>query len=146
MKRKIIKAAILSALLSLIIILSTVTLCGCAANKIAVGKYYSENNVESYIEILEDNQILFVNVDFSELDETLKAFGSPLTVADVAEKLSQPQKYESIKGSNIEGYNYYIFVLYDGTEKDGGLALTLHRSKSNTILCFGEIYSLQNPV
>lgn len=136
-----IRNSIISALLFLITALSVV-LCGCANEKIAIGKYYVENNTESYIEILEDNQIVFVNVDFSGIQ--LDAAGSSMTVAEIAEKLSQPQEYEYYKGSSIEGYDYTLQVLFDGNKQDGGICLTLRWSKSKTLWCLNNVYVLAN--
>ena len=129
-----IRSLIISALLFLVTALSVV-LCGCANDKIAIGKYYVENNTESYIEILEDNQIVFVNVDFS---------GSSMTVAEIAEKLSKPQEYEYYKGSSIEGYDYTLQVLFNGNKQDGGICLTLRWSKSKTLRCLNNVYALAN--
>ena len=136
-----IKNSIISALVFLITALSVV-LCGCTNDKIAIGKYYVENNTESYIEILTDNKIIFANVDFSELK--LEAAGSSMTVAEVAEKLSQPQEYEYYKDSSIEGYDYTLQVLFDGNKQDGGISLTLHWSKSKTLWCLDNVYVLAN--
>ena len=129
-----IRSLIISALLFLVTALSVV-LCGCANDKIAIGKYYVENNTESYIEILEDNQIVFVNVDFA---------GSSMTVAEIAEKLSKPQEYEYYKGSSIEGYDYTLQVLFNGNKQDGGICLTLRWSKSKTLRCLNNVYALAN--
>ncbi len=124
-------------------IIASILFTGCADIKITVGKYYTENDTESYIEILEDDKILFKNVDFSQLEEVLQINKSPLSVDDVADKLSQPQKYDYYKGSDIEGYDYTIQVLFDGTEEDGGMCLTLRWSKENTLWCLDNAYSLQ---
>lgn len=124
-------------------ILITALFVGCTENKITVGKYYTGNNTGSYIEILEDDKILFVNVDFSQLEGSLQVNNSSLSVDDVAEKLSQPQKYDYNKGSSIEGYYYTLHVLLDGTEEDGGLSLILRWSKENILLCLGNTYALQ---
>ena len=121
----------------------TALFVGCTENKITIGKYYTENNTESYIEILEDDKILFVNVDFSKIEDALQINGSSLSVDDVAEKLSRPQKYDYYKGSSIDGYDYTLQVLLDGNEEDGGLCLTLRWSKENILLCLDITYTLQ---
>lgn len=114
---------------------------GCNGDGITVGKYYAERGTDSYIEILENEKILFVNIDFSELEESLNVSGSSLSVAEVAEKLGSPQKYDHYKGSTIDGYDFTLQVLIDKNTPRGELCLTLRWSKENTILCLGAIYS-----
>lgn len=119
-------------------------LVGCNGNKITVGKYYAENNTESYIEILKNDEIVFVNIDFAPLEESLNTCGSSLSVVDVANKLSQPQKYDYYQSSSINGYDFTIQVLLDENTEYGEICLTLRWSKEKAIMCLDAVYSLNN--
>lgn len=114
---------------------------GCNGDGITVGKYYAESGTDSYIEILENDKIVFVNIDFSELEESLNVSGSSLSVVEVAEKLGTPQKYDHYKGSTIEGYDFTLQVPIDKNTPNGELCLTLRWSKENTLLCLNTVYT-----
>lgn len=96
------------------VILTLCALVGCAKDKtVTVGKYYAEGSTESYIEILEDNKALFVNVDLSGAQEGHDANGENI---DVTQLMSGPVPYEVGTGDHVMFvyHEYYaLWAIYD---------------------------------
>lgn len=136
--RKFLIALLVASLTAVFII------AGCAPTKIPAGKYVAEDNPESYIEVLEDNKVKFVNVDFTKFEEA--NFDSPLydNTQEVADIFGDnPQDYVFFEGSSREGYDHHIYIEVFGNE-DEGIGFSIHWSQSeNKIYCLGVIYKLQ---
>ena len=81
------------------VVLVACALAGCADKKeVKVGKYYAEGSTESYIEILEGEQALFVNIDLSAIQEEHDKFGEDINMAEI---FSSPVPYEVGSGDHV---------------------------------------------
>ena len=99
--------------ITFVVVLSAVAFASCAKKKIAVGKYYAENNSESYIEIMEDDYMLFVNIDMSDSQELHDSLNEDINVAEI---LKSPIPYEILERDYIAAVYHedYAFVMsYD---------------------------------
>ena len=112
------------------IVLTLCALVGCAKNKtVTVGKYYAEGSTESYIEILEDNKAMFVNVDLSGAQEVHDANGENI---DVIELMSSPVPYDVGTGDHIMFVYHEYYALW-----------AIYDYNNHTITFDGEIYIYQ---
>ena len=111
---------------------------GCVGNdELSLGKYYAENNAESYIEVLTDYQLRFINVDFSDFENSIHNDCPDLDV-NIAELFGErPQKYKFLQKDENEIARYCVDI------SDTGFALNFYCQ--NGSLIFGETkYSLKN--
>ena len=112
-----------------IILLFAFTSCK-VKNDVEIGKYYLENTNETYIEIVSETEIAFVNVEFPEVEAgLLEVFGE----LNVAEMLDSTYDF-IVKSSHI-----YVEIL--GMELDGEpypMALRLSYSKKDKVLSISD--------
>ena len=99
-------------------------LTGCTPKSVTVGKYYLDNSNDAYIEIINETEIAFVNVEFPEVAAGLfDIFGE----VNITERLAST--YEFANKSDL-----YIFVKILDMELDGEpypMALRLNYSKKD---------------
>lgn len=101
----------------LAVLLFAIAFAGCANKKVAVGKYYAESSTESFIEILEDETALFVNVDLSKIQEDHDNYGEDINVTELT---SVPVPYVLGTDDHImfECHEYYaLWAVYDFENK-----------------------------
>ncbi len=103
--KKILLAALIFSAVALF------TLAGCAPTEIVSGRYCAESNNESYIEVYDDRTMLFVNVDFSAIEND-ESFINVAGEINIAEKFDgKPQSYSELFYDQEEDiYFCYITV------------------------------------
>jgi len=138
-------------LLIILALLGSSFLVSCNSKKLLLGKYYANNNTESYIEVLQDDKILFVNIDFTSWNISMEEEIPPETFGleyyDLAKKFDGlPQDYDILQDSAGEGYDFIMHVeAYSNEDDTFGNSLLIYYSKSNkTLSCLDIIYTLKN--
>jgi len=114
----------------------------CAPTEIRAGKYCAEGNEESYIEVYDNETLLFVNVDFSQIenDAIFKQLNGDINISELFGNKPQKYYFSGVKDDEHEGC-YWIIV--DVTEYSG---INLFWSDKDNSLKLGDvdiIYKLQ---
>ncbi len=114
--------------LAVIIIICTLVGCADDNKNVAVGKYYAEGSTESYIEILEDDKALFVNIDLSDIQADFDHYNENINVIEL---MSVPVPYEVIDDHIFFRYHEW-YALWGTCDFE-----------SNTITYNGVVYTYQ---
>ena len=116
---------------------AVIALAGCAPTKIPAGKYCAEGNLESYIEVFDDRTMLFVNIDFSEVenDDGVIASVGHINIEKIFD--GKPQEYsELFYDEDLGLYHCYVTIT-------DGIALFIEWSDKDNCLIFDTEYKLQ---